>query len=99
MTQHPTGHLTAKQFQDLFDVLDQGVRRRARPAMSFVENRVLRNIQILVSNKLFDYTGDFVCAVNVLLVSVSMKAPYWFSEFQTCVTQRNEYSLGMKRGT
>lgn len=70
LTQHPTGHLTAKQFQDLFDVLDKGIRRRARPAMSFVENRILRKVQIFVSNKLFDYTGDFVAAVNVLLVSV-----------------------------
>ena len=43
--------------------------------MSFVENRILRKVQILVSNKLFDYTGDFVAAVNVLLVSVSMKPP------------------------
>lgn len=51
--------------------------------MSFVENRILRKVQIFVSNKLFDYTGDFVAAVNVLLVSVSMKAPYWFSEFRT----------------
>lgn len=83
MTQHSTGHLTAKQFQDLFDVLDQGIRRRARPAMSFVENRILRKIQILVSNKLFDYAGDFVAAVNVLLVSVSIKALYWLSEFKT----------------
>ena len=96
MTQHPTGHLTAKQFQDLFDVLDKEIRRRARPAMSFVENRILRKVQIFVSNKLFDYTGDFVAAVNVLLVSVSIKAPYWFSEFKTWP---QEYSLDMERKT
>lgn len=39
--------------------------------MSYVQNSVLRKIQILVSHKLFDYTGDFVVAVNVLVVSVS----------------------------
>ena len=64
--------------------------------MSFVENRILRKVQIFVSNKLFDYTGDFVAAVNVLLVSVSMKAPYWFSEFKTWP---QEYSLDMERTT
>ena len=40
--------------------------------MSFVENMILRKIQIVVSNKLFDYTGDFLAVVNVLLVSVSI---------------------------
>jgi len=73
LSQNTTGHLTAKQFQDLFDVLDHGTGRRHRPAMSFVQNRILRKIQILVSHKLFDYTGDFVAAVNVLVVSILLE--------------------------
>lgn len=71
LAQNSLGHLTAKQFQDLFDVLDKGTRPRHRPAMSYVQNPLLRKIQILVSNKCFDYAGDFMAAVNVLLVSVS----------------------------
>ena len=39
--------------------------------MSYVQYPLLRKIQVLVSNKCFDYVGDFVAAVNVLLVSVS----------------------------
>ena len=75
LAQNSTGHLTAKQFQDLFDVLDgRGARRRHRPAMSYVENPLLRRIQILVSNRCFDYAGDFMAAINVLLVSVSILA-------------------------
>lgn len=72
LAQNTSGHLTAKQFQDLFEVLDgRGTRCRHRPAMSYVQHPLLRKIQILVSNKCFDYAGDFVAAVNVLLVSVS----------------------------
>ena len=72
LAMNPSDHLTAKQFQDLFEVLDgRGNRFRHRPAMSYVEHPLLRKIQILVSNKCFDYVGDFVAAVNVLLVSVS----------------------------
>lgn len=72
LAQNPSDHLTAKQFQDLFEALDgRGTRSRHRPAMSYVQHPLLRKIQILVSNKCFDYAGDFVAAVNVLLVSVS----------------------------
>ena len=72
LAMNPSDHLTAKQFQDLFEVLDgRGSRSRHRPAMSYVQHPLLRKIQILVSSKCFDYVGDFVAAVNVLLVSVS----------------------------
>lgn len=72
LARNTSGHLTAKQFQDLFEVLDgRGARLQQRPAMSYVQHPLLRKIQILVSNKCFDYVGDFVAAVNVLLVSVS----------------------------
>jgi len=72
LAQNPSDHLTAKQFQDVFEVLDgNGIRSRYRPAMSYVEHPLLRKIQVLVSSKCFDYVGDFVAAVNVLLVSVS----------------------------
>ena len=72
LARNTSGHLTAKQFQDLFEVLDgRGARPQQRPAMSYVQHPLLRKIQILVSNKCFDYVGDFVAAVNVLLVSVS----------------------------
>ena len=73
LAQNPSDHLTAKQFQDLFEVLDgRGTRSRPRrPAMSYVQHPLLRKIQVRVSNKCFDYVGDFVAAVNVLLVSVS----------------------------
>lgn len=71
LAQNSSGHLTAKQFQDLFDALDRGGRSRQRPAMSYVQHPLLRKIQILVSSKCFDYVGDFMAAVNVLLVSVS----------------------------
>ncbi|KAL9984267.1 hypothetical protein ACROYT_G006542 [Oculina patagonica] len=76
LAQNSLGHLTAKQFQDLFDVLDKGTRPRHRPAMSYVQNPLLRKIQILVSNKCFDYTGDFMAAVNVLLVSILLDYEY-----------------------
>ena len=72
LAQNSTGHLNAREFQDLFDVLDKATRKRHRPAMSYVENSVLRRIQIIVSHKVFDYAGDFVAAVNVFLVSVSI---------------------------
>ena len=71
MAQNTSGHLSAKQFQDLFDVLDRVTGPRHRPAMSYVQHLLLRRIQILVSSKCFDYVGDFMAAVNVLLVSVS----------------------------
>lgn len=71
LAQNTSGHLSAKQFQDLFDVLDKVTRPRHRPAMSYVQHPLLRKIQILVSSKCFDYVGDFMAAVNVLLVSVS----------------------------
>jgi len=44
--------------------------------MSYVQHPLLRKIQILVSNKCFDYVGDFVAAVNVLLVSVLLDFEY-----------------------
>lgn len=74
---NPSDHLTAKQFQDLFEVLDgRGSRSRHRPAMSYVQHPLLRKIQILVSSKCFDYVGDFVAAVNVLLVSILLDYEY-----------------------
>ncbi|KAJ7379048.1 Two pore calcium channel protein 2 [Desmophyllum pertusum] len=44
--------------------------------MSYVQNALLRKIQILVSNKCFDYVGDFMAAVNVLLVSILLDYEY-----------------------
>ena len=41
--------------------------------MSYVQNIIMRKIQILVSQKVFDYASDFVVAVNVLVVSVSIR--------------------------
>lgn len=41
--------------------------------MSYVQNFVLRNIQVLVSQKVFDYVSDFVVAVNVVVISVRMR--------------------------
>ena len=72
LAKNTTGHLNAKQFQDLFDALDQVTRRRIRPPMSYVENSLLRKIQIIVSSRCFDYAGDLMSGVNVLLVSVSV---------------------------
>ena len=41
--------------------------------MSYVQNFVLRNIQVLVAQKMFDYVSDFVVAVNVVVISVRMR--------------------------
>ena len=41
--------------------------------MSYVQNFVLRNIQVLVAQKVFDYVSDFVVAVNVVVISVRMR--------------------------
>lgn len=76
LAQNTIGHLDSKQFQDLFVVLDQVAKRRVRPAMSYVENPLLRKIQIIVSNKCFDYAGDFMAGVNVLLVSILLDFEY-----------------------
>lgn len=73
LAQNSTGHLSAREFQDLFDVLDKETKRRQRPAMSYVQNSIMRKIQILVSQKVFDYASDFVVAVNVLVVSVLLE--------------------------
>ena len=73
LSRNSTGHLTAREFQDLFDVLVKVTRRRQRPAMSYVQNFVLRNIQVLVAQKVFDYVSDFVVAVNVVVISVRMR--------------------------
>lgn len=43
--------------------------------MSYVQNFVLRNIQVLVAQKVFDYVSDFVVAVNVVVISVRMRIP------------------------
>lgn len=63
----------AKDFQDLFDVLEKRARQRYRPPMSFVGNRCLRRFQIIVEHNGFDYFGDFMAGVNVVFVSVSLK--------------------------
>ncbi|XP_044172529.1 two pore calcium channel protein 2-like isoform X1 [Acropora millepora] len=73
LSRNSTGHLTAREFQDLFDVLVKVTRRRQRPAMSYVQNFVLRNIQVLVAQKVFDYVSDFVVAVNVVVISVLLE--------------------------
>lgn len=76
LAKNTTGHLNAKQFQDLFDALDQVTRRRIRPPMSYVENPLLRKIQIIVSSRCFDYAGDLMSGVNVLLVSILLDFEY-----------------------
>lgn len=76
LAKNTTGHLDAKQFQDLFDALDQVTRRRIRPPMSYVENPLLRKIQIIVSSRCFDYAGDLMSGVNVLLVSILLDFEY-----------------------
>ena len=73
LNRNSTGHLSAKEFQDLFDALDKVTRRRQRPPMSYVQNFVLRSIQVLVAQKVFDFFSDFVVAVNVIVITVRIR--------------------------
>ena len=40
--------------------------------MSFVQNPYLRQLQIVVAHRFFDYFGDLMAILNVVLMSVSV---------------------------
>lgn len=84
LDRNTSGHLSVIDFQGLFDA--RGPVTQSRPPMSFVQNRFLRQVQIIVAHKCFDYFGDFVAFVNVLLMSVSTArfcaSPLCFSLFE-----------------
>lgn len=67
----PTTALNAKQFQEVFDIVFTDSIKKRHPCRQF-QKPILRQIQALLLHDYFQYFGDFVSLVNVLIVTMEL---------------------------
>ena len=65
------GYISAKQFQELFDLVFMDTVKRRHPCRQF-ENQLCKNIQAILLHNYFQYFGDFMSVVNVLVVTIEL---------------------------
>lgn len=74
------GHLTAKQFQELFDSISKQ-SRTMRPPLSRCTNHYLRVLQKMAIHRFFNYFGLVVVALNAILISVELSRHFAKSNY------------------
>eukprot|EP00794_Sanderia_malayensis_P008613 gene8613-9543_t len=66
-----TNSLNAKQFQEMFDIVFEDSIKR-RPSARVFQNNALRKMQKFVMHPFFQYFGDLMAFLNVVLITVEI---------------------------
>ncbi|XP_069134702.1 two pore channel protein 2-like isoform X2 [Argopecten irradians] len=64
------------QFQECFDLIVKESFTRHKPEIRWLSNPILRRIQRVIAHRGYNYFGNFVALINVIMISVELATQY-----------------------
>ncbi|KAJ8314868.1 hypothetical protein KUTeg_007018 [Tegillarca granosa] len=67
---------TSEQFQKYFDLLETEHYHREKPSVRWFDNTHVRLIQRCIAHRYFNYLGNFIAFMNVIVITIELSTQY-----------------------